>query len=386
MSSPLHPFAVRLLAALGAASAAACGGIAVIDAGGGAGVGGTGGAGGTGGTGGQTCDVPSPPPGFLAFDTCLGLGGPCPAKEAVDPALIAETLPDCTSDPTFCWCDKTIATVSCAYEKGGACCYVGTYSTQELCEGRPFVVDGAPRTACAVERADWGGGDGLEGDEALAAAWTRDALAEHASIASFARHALELLAVGAPAGLVEGALRAMGDEIEHARLCFALASRHAGRSLGPGALDAGGALEGPLDLAAVAAATARDGCVNETISALVAAAMRDAATDPEARAALERIADDEARHAELAWRFVGWAIATGGAPVRRAVDAAFAAARFTARGDGAGALAAHGRLTTDEVARVAADALDAVVRPCAAALLRVEHVGASPVPIGGTLR
>jgi hypothetical protein len=57
----------------------------------------------------------------------------------------------------------------------------------------------------------------------LAERWSRAALAEHASIASFARFTLQLLRGGL-------------DEIEHARLSFRVASVFAGRSLGPGPL------------------------------------------------------------------------------------------------------------------------------------------------------
>ena len=46
----------------------------------------------------------------------------------------------------------------------------------------------------------------------LAAEWSRDALAEHASIASFARFSLQLMAVGAPSALLADAQRAASDE------------------------------------------------------------------------------------------------------------------------------------------------------------------------------
>jgi hypothetical protein len=49
---------------------------------------------------------------------------------------------------------------------------------------------------------------------------------------------LELLALGAPAELVEKAHVAALDEIEHARICFALASAYGGERYGPGPLDA----------------------------------------------------------------------------------------------------------------------------------------------------
>ncbi len=85
-----------------------------------------------------------------------------------------------------------------------------------------------PRTALDVS------GLALEEREALGAAWLRNALMEHASIAAFARFTLELLAVGAPADLIRDSNAAASDETRHAELCFALASEYLGESEGPG--------------------------------------------------------------------------------------------------------------------------------------------------------
>ena len=49
-----------------------------------------------------------------------------------------------------------------------------------------------------------------------------------AEIASFARTSLDLLALGAPADLVAETHRAALDEIEHARIAYALASAFSG--------------------------------------------------------------------------------------------------------------------------------------------------------------
>lgn len=69
---------------------------------------------------------------------------------------------------------------------------------------------------------------------ALASRWLDSALLEHASIASFARFSLHLLAVGAPPELLERTQRAALDEIEHARLAFAIVARgRGGRSRSP---------------------------------------------------------------------------------------------------------------------------------------------------------
>jgi hypothetical protein len=75
--------------------------------------------------------------------------------------------------------------------------------------GRPFSVGEELRIASGVARDDWAAfelapafdlDEGLLAD--LADEWRQDAVFEHASIASFARLTLELLALGAPAELV----------------------------------------------------------------------------------------------------------------------------------------------------------------------------------------
>jgi hypothetical protein len=236
---------------------------------------------------------------------------------------------------------------------GGQCCY--GFCTGACC-GRPLLVAGEARIAPATERADWLGHydvnlSGLSAKErsALSDAWLRDARFEHASIASFARFILDLLAFGAPPELLERAQRAMGDEIAHARACFALASAYAGRALGPGRLELRG-VEPSASLAAAAAAAVREGCVNETIAALTAQEHAQRTRDPVVRSVLERIARDEADHAELAWRFVEWALHTGDAAVSYAVQSAFRAPSST------------------ELDSVAAQAWTEVITPVAARL------------------
>lgn len=141
-----------------------------------------------------------------------------------------------------------------------------------------------------------------------AEAWATRAQNEHASIASFARFSLGLLAVGAPPQLIALAHRAALDEIAHAQMAFAIASAYSGTRLGPGRLDLANALDGNADLGTLVEATVLEGCVGETLSALEAREEAGLATEPAARVALARIADDEARHAELAWAFVRWAM------------------------------------------------------------------------------
>ncbi|HMJ12376.1 MAG TPA: ferritin-like domain-containing protein [Polyangiaceae bacterium] len=211
----------------------------------------------------------------------------------------------------------------------------------------------------------------------LAAHWSGLALLEHASIASFSRFSLELMAVGAPAVLVEAAHRAALDEIEHARIAFRLASRYEGRAVGPGALPLEGTLALNATLPGLAASTAKEGCIGETVGAAEASALLGRATDADVRAALSVVARDEASHAELAWQTVRWALDSGKAEVRVAVNQAFAEDPGIV-GDvedppevtlHASILADHGMWPQSELVRVRRRALDEVVRPALAALL-----------------
>jgi hypothetical protein len=156
---------------------------------------------------------------------------------------------------------------------------------------------------------------------------------EHASIAAFARFTLQLLALGAPAFLVESATRAMADETRHARLAFAVASAYAGRTLGAGPLAVDRALEATT-LVDIVVAAVREGCIGETVSALHAAEARYYVTDPALQRVLTAIIDDETRHAQLAWRFVQWALERGGEKVRGAARAEFARAASIASMEG----------------------------------------------------
>jgi hypothetical protein len=275
----------------------------------------------------------------------------------------------------FCNWYRATATV-----EGGQCCY--EYVSGSCC-GRPFMVGGKQRDAGSERREDWLAAGLAAAPEldaatrlALADAWLADARLEHASIASFSRFLLHLLGLGAPAVLVERAQAAIQDEIRHARLCFSLASRYAEQPLGPGRLELTGSAES-RSLAEAAADAVTEGCVGETLAALDANDRHAVSSDPDARAALEIIRIDESAHAELAWSFVQWAIAQGGAPVRRAVAAAFEQAQAKLNSDTTEPLGeievaawhAHGRLTPAESLRRQRAAFREVIVPCSLALL-----------------
>jgi hypothetical protein len=253
--------------------------------------------------------------------------------------------------------------------------------------GRPFLVAGMPRSAAGVERSDWCSRTdaAAESPRALAPAlraeiargWLEQALMEHASVAAFARFALQLLSLGAPPELITDAARAMQDETRHAQDCFRLARRYAPSDIGPGPLPLDGALA-EADLAAIVIGTVREGCVGETLAALEAAEALQHNEDEAARPVLERIAAEEAQHAQLAWRFVAWALETqAGADsiaLRQQVRAAFAAELSATDGESAigsfdAELARHGLLSAPVRRALRERALREVVAPCAAALL-----------------
>ena len=220
------------------------------------------------------------------------------------------------------------ASVDSAVSHDLSCCYdaelVDPKPRQECVIGRPYREGaGGSVMAGAVARGGWagagrgapaeGGAGGLpaETGTGLADAWARAGLAEHASVASFARLSLELMAHGAPAELIRATHAAALDEIDHAERCFVLAGRFGAGSVGPGPIPFAEAVIPGRPLAGIVADAVRDGCLSETVGALLAREAARLAPDPQIRETLQRIADDEARHAALAWRIVAWALRAG---------------------------------------------------------------------------
>jgi len=201
---------------------------------------------------------------------------------------------------------------------------------------------------------------------AAAQYWARIGQLEHASVASFLRAGMELMALGAPPDLLDDTLAAARDEVEHAKLAFGLAQRF-GLTVVPGAID------GPMAPRAthedIVEALVREACIGETISALQAADDADRALDPAVRDALRTIADDEGRHALLGWRTLRWLLESfpEQRPVAaRAFDAALAPRRPGASEPGCPSL---GMPSSDSRARVRAQAIEVAIRPAIQALL-----------------
>lgn len=335
----MRAFQRQLLILLSSAIGIACGSdVTFPDEGETGGRGGSVAEGGNGNTGGILVSSSTgfpPPDGFeteVCFDWPQGQGGmggaggttgplPCPPR--------GEALTYVPEDQQICGNEQI---TSEGVFEDGQCCYT---MYVQCGVGRPYLDEtGRARTAAPARTRGWGhartdsAGRELSANErqAVAARWQRDAFLEHASIASFGRFALELLMAGAPAPLIEAAHRAALDEVNHARRCFDLARAYGRRDVDAGPMDLGSAVPVSSDLCDVARRTVREGCVGETLAAVLASEQAAVATDPNARETLELIAADEGRHAELAWRAVTWLIDRGGEPVREAVREAFASA------------------------------------------------------------
>lgn len=265
-------------------------------------------------------------------------------------------------------------------------CLFNTAAKRFTCEGggcaigRPFLVEGEHRLAELGMRSDWRELallprlDALEPElrAHVAEQWARVALMEHASIAAFARFSLQLMSLGAPAELIELTTAAMADETKHAKACFALASHYAGEALGPTRLPVERSLD-EASLHAIVINAIREGCIGETVAAIEAREAAEHATDPAVRALLLTISEDETRHAELAYRFVQWALTEGDAALGRAVRAEFdslsAESPEVVIGELEHAALGHGVVPEALRTAIRARAIAEVVLPCSRALV-----------------
>jgi hypothetical protein len=168
----------------------------------------------------------------------------------------------CTNTP---FCDQLDA---------GVCCY------QDHTGRRPAELEPAPQLA----------------GSALGRWLAGVAYLEDASVQAFRTLAVELEEHGAPAALRAAAVRAMHDEVRHARMTAALARRH---GVQPAVAPVCAAK--PRSLEAIAVENATEGCVRETFGALVATWQARVAGNNDVRRAMRIIAAEETDHAELAW-------------------------------------------------------------------------------------
>lgn len=240
-----------------------------------------------------------------------------------------------------------------------------------IIKGRPLRVDGVPRVAELRRDATWiaalapvPAGDPAQRAE-LAQRWLHAALIEHASIAAFERLARVLAELGAPTSLIERARAAIAEEDCHARDAFSLAAAYGGPEWGPGTLAVPDEPTPAID--ALALETFVDGCVGETSAAREAAAALVRCEVPAVRAALERVASDERRHAELAWDILAWLLPRTSKEGRQAIAAV--SPRVGSTPGEEPSFARHGWLTRAEEQAVVLAAWREEIGPRRAALL-----------------
>jgi hypothetical protein len=251
--------------------------------------------------------------------------------------------------------------------------------------GRPFTVGGVARLARIDAQGDaWSdaavavaGPPPMHLQQHIAGRWAQLGRMEHASVGSFARFSLELLALGAPPALLTEAAAAMADEVRHARSCFGLAEALGGGPVRPGALDLSGSLahlDRSVDIHAIFTALLTEACVVETVAAAQAERALAAAVDPAVRAVLATIVADEARHAAYGWRCARWML--GAHPELRGLVRPLLARLAPAdqplppADPHADILAHFGLLDRRAQAQAARDAHQKVIQPAAALLLR----------------
>jgi hypothetical protein len=260
----------------------------------------------------------------------------------------------------------------------GECCFVARPMSWD--EGRPFRIAGKARRAEATFGDRWAPEVSVQPisrklRRRLAKHWTNQGLAEHASVASFSRFSLQLMALGAPPELLAETARAMVEEIDHARRCFALASAYGDSPVGPGPIDTTDA-QGSTDALTVLLETFTDGCINESMAAAEAQLLAERVTDPVLRETLQCIAEDETRHAALAWKTVRWilqrhpelqpTLVEAWVRIRANWDARLE--RLAAQ-DPTPELDAHGVLNGPGRAQLGTQVLTQVIAPCLGALV-----------------
>lgn len=312
------------------------------------------------------CEAESPsscagPTGNEVLDDCHWFL-PGQGQQCLDELVVA--LDRVSDDPATCG-DWTLGNPlgRCEFDevtrrRRSLACLVG-----KLGSGRPIRVRGVVVVApihCDAPRS------APRGRLARAAArWREAAQYEHASVASFTRAAAELAALGAPAELVDRHRDAARDEARHATSALAIAGVLGGAAVRFGApppID-----HAPRALRAVALEALIDGCWGEAAAAVIARVGASRA-EPTIADALATVADEETRHAELAWATVRWATDRAPGLVDALLEAAaehralrVAAARATQPGEDR--LDRWGLLGPHETASIELEVLARVVVP-----------------------
>ena len=204
-------------------------------------------------------------------------------------------------------------------------CYEAGYYYEYDCypAGRPFretpessvivaSIDSSCGSNCPWSETNVAPSTSISTNAKLSEKFIQQALGEHASIASFASFTIALMTHNAPPLLIEQALLAAQDELRHARLVFALAAKYRQEGgdhsvgLGPSNLPESH-LYFEHNFASLGVSVAKEGCIEETLSAIMLAIEADETDiDEDDRQVIQSIALDESRHSSLAWRTVRW--------------------------------------------------------------------------------
>lgn len=292
--------------------------------------------------------------------------------------------PRCNDGPGGCKNDD-----ECLRDNGGPCdwwggCYAGECSC--AVPGRPYYnspEEDEPMMAPLLEGpSEWNTSGTLKigsvnPNAEVAEQWAKAALAEHASIASFSRFSIELMALGAPADLLDAAHQAAIEEVEHAMASFEIASAYGGVPVGPGKFPAH-EIEIKDDLPALVERVLREGIIGETTSSVIAQFKFENA-EGAVKYALESIAFEEGSHAALAMDTLRWAATIDQDVVNNAVLAVIpdSCSKTGQPPSDFGPLTAFGLLSDEAERWVREFAWNDVVVPALRALTLQESVQAS---------
>ena len=191
----------------------------------------------------------------------------------------------------------------------------------QIVVGRPFTVDGDSRMAKSIpcdvkdtyysqswkENMDLTISDNITNNQRIGEHWLQHAEAEHASIASFARHTLQLMSIGAPSVLLAASQQASLDEIKHAKICYGIASAFLDTDFFPGPLEVKDSMS-QMNIKDIIQSLVKEGCIEETLSAMEARFQARWTDIPAIKDSLDTIAIEETSHAQLAWNTISWII------------------------------------------------------------------------------
>lgn len=211
-----------------------------------------------------------------------------------------------------------------------------------------------------------GAPDSLTGT--LARWWQDSGVAAHVARAAQAEFATRLLRLEAPAPLLHGAARALLDEAAISAACLDLARRYGAAELVL-TLIPKRALPADGDRSELVLSTLRRGCINATVESSCAREALEHCQHAAPREVLLQIEHGRARSAQLAWRFLSWALRGTGSELTDQVRVAVLTALNTQRtpaqlSPSERQLLRHGLLGADQRSSIEQRVLREVVLPC----------------------